>query len=515
MPAGVEKSSLLGTSFSHATALASAPGAPLSALADLGRLYEANGYDREARVCWIMLHRAEPKEARWTYYLALIAEHSSDDIEQASWLRETVKLAPKYTPAWLELGQLAFNAGRPGEAERAFSRRLALLPNDPHASLGLARLRLQQGKISEGRAILETIIQANPSFSSARNILAELMAKDGDATGAREQRWLGTVAGRFRAAEDPWEDELRPFCLNPDQFIVWGETDYLTKHGDLGRKALEKAVELAPANPRAQEMLARFYLDVGEPAKARSLLEQHLDLRHPSESLLAELSESYLALDDDARSLEIADRGLAQIPDSASLYNARGLALASLGKYEDAMAAYRAAIERAPSTSSAPANLGLLYLLLGRKDEARSQLVEALRAQPGYSKAVIALASLELETGHFEAAYQYISSFYDESPGSKPARDLVTRYSIAVALEATKRGDSAAAEKAYLNGIARVPESAELHGLLGLLYTRMQRFPEAISSLEAAHRLQPRDARVSRLLNQLYDRTGRAGEPHQ
>ncbi|HEY9153788.1 MAG TPA: tetratricopeptide repeat protein [Opitutaceae bacterium] len=491
------------------------PHASRSDIAHLARLYEANGYVAEAKICWQVLHRLEPNEAHWTYYLAGDAELVSDNDAQTRWLQETVKLAPDYTPAWLALGQLAFTRGRFTQSADAFNERLKRMPDDPYAELGLARIALAEGNRLQSRTQLELLVRSHPAFASARNLLAEILDQEGNETDALQQRWEGTVAGRFRAPDDPWKNELKSDCYDAEQFIVWGETDYLTKHGDLGRGALERAMTLTPQSPRACEMLSRFYLDVGEAAKARDLLERHAELVAGSESLTAALSEAYMALDQTESALSTAERGLAKFPDSANLYNARGLAFASAGNLDSAIAAYKQAIARAPSTSSAPANLGLVFLLLGQKEKARAQLEQALRLQPGYSKAVIALATLELEAGNLEAASSYILFYYQQSPGSPTARDLMTRYTIAIAVRATKLGHTAEAERAYREGITRVPESAELHGLLGLHYARNQQFPEAIASLETARRLRPDDPRVNRLLAQLYLQTGRAPEARE
>ncbi len=495
-----------------ARARAAAPGASLGALADLGRMYHVNGFESEAVACWQALHAAQPKEAHWTYYLADLAELASDNAGRAQWLERTVALAPDYSPAWLALGELYFKGGQLEPAERAYRRRLELVPRDPYAALGLARIALQRGQRTEGKRQLEELIKAKPDFSSARNVFAEILAQENDLGGASRERWLGTVAGRFRAADDPWKNELRPFCYNSDQFVVWGETDYQTKHGDFGRKSLERAVELAPHDPRANEMLARFYLDMEEPATARDLLEKECQLPGPSESLLAELSEAYMALDQTDRALQTADRGLRLMPDSANLYNARGLALASARRFEDAIAAYRAAIDLAPGSPTATANFGLLFLLLGQKDAARTQLQQALRLQPGFGKAVIALASIEMEAGNFAAAAQYVIPYFQQYPGSRTAMELATRYFVARALAASRQGDPSLVERTYREGLALMPESAELHGVLGVHYIHVGKLPEALETLETAYRIQPRDPRILSVLGQLYIQIGRSGD---
>lgn len=484
----------------------------LATVAELGRLYHANGFATRATVCWRYLHAAQPREAHWTYYLADLAQSASDTTAMAQWLERTVALAPDYAPAWLQLGEFEFKSGQLDAAEHAYRRRLALVPHDPYAALGLARIALQHGQRADGKRQLEALLQATPNFSSARNIYAELLAQENDTAGAARERWLGTVAGRFRAADDPWKEALRPYCYDPDQWIVWGETDFQTKHGDLGRRALERAFRLAPDSPRAIEKLGRFYLDSDEPGKARDLLEKICQSPGTSEVLFAELSEAYMGLHDPARALDTADRGLTQTPDSANLYNARGLALASAGRTDEAIAAYHAAIKRAPGTPNAVANLGLVLLMAKRRDEAVAQLQQALRLQPGYTKAVVALATIELDAGNLSAAAEYVLPFYREFPGTGTAQELVSRYYSALALAAARKGDLAAIERICHEGLALAPESAELHGFLALHYLHHQQFPEAIENLEAAHRDRPGDPRAIALLGQVYAQVGRIAD---
>ena len=173
-----------------ATSKAKNPATALEGAADLGRLYHASGFPGEAETCWQLLRAAQPKEARWCYYLAELRRVASDYAGLAGLLARTTELAPNYSPAWLQLADLLFKTGNIADAEQAYQRRLALAPGDPYARLGLARVALQQGRRGPARELIELLVKETPEFSPGHNLYAEMLAADGDAKKADQQRWL-------------------------------------------------------------------------------------------------------------------------------------------------------------------------------------------------------------------------------------------------------------------------------------------------------------------------------------
>lgn len=483
-------------------------GAP-DTVAALGRFYHANGFLAEAAECWQMLHAVQPTQAYWAYYLADLSRTTSDEAGLQRWLEKTVELAPDYAPAWLQLGDMAFKRRQFDAAENAYRRRLECVPRDPYASFGLARILLELGKRAESKRKIEELIRTSPDFSSAHNFYAELLHQENDEQGAASQRWLGTEAGRFRAADDPWLEELRSSCYDVDQLIVWGQTDLQTKHGDHGRSLLERAVRCAPNYPRALEKLGEFYLEEGEADKAREVLERGLRLPKSSETLYVDLFNAYLALKRPTEALRVADRGLTELPQSARLHSGRGQVLAGMGRLEEAEAAFHAAMSCAPGSPEPVTSLGLALLHASRREEGIAQLKRALEIQPQYSKAIVALSQVEMEAGHRDEAAQYIVPFFNQFPGSRLARELMSRLYLSEALDATRRGDFGAVEKICRDGLSHVSESAELHGFLGSYYARENRLDEALQEFEASRQLRPDDPRVLLSLGVLYHQLAR------
>ncbi len=484
----------------------------VASVAELAGIYHVNGFSAEAEACWKVLQARQPQEARWSYYLSDLSRMRADEAGLRAGLEQTVRLAPNYAPAWLELGDLEFKTGRLERATQAYQERVRLIPADPYALLGLARIALQQDRKAEGRALIEDLVKRVPQFPSGHNIYAEILTQEGDQAEAGNQRWLGTVAGRFRAAPDPWKEELRQWCCDIDQLIVWGAIDFQTHQGDQGKAYFEKAIRLEPKNPQGYENLGMYYLDAGNAAKAAEVLEQGSTLSGVSELLFSSLGDAYLALREPGKALQMADKAMTVIPGSSLLQNVRGLAFAASNRPEEAMAAYRAAAAASAGAAEPVANMGLLLLQQGRKDEAKEAFKQALELQPAYVKAARPLAYLEMESGDLQEAGKLVLGYFQQFPGLPEARNMVSRYFLTIALHAAQQQNNAVVERACRQGLALVPESAELMGFLGVNYLQQGRQDDALKVLEPSYRLRPGDPRVALVLADLYIRLGRAAE---
>ena len=478
----------------------------------LGRLYHANGYYPQARKCWTTLRSAEPREARWPYFIADALRMSGHETEARPLLEETVRLAPDYAPAWLKLGTIAQNEGRLDDAERAYRRRLALLPKDPYATFGLARVEILRGRKAEARSWLEQCVRATPAFPSSHNVLAGLLESDGDTAGAARERWLGVVAGRFREADDPWIEELADDCLDPDRLMVLAAIDRQTRRGDFGRRFMERAIRLDPRDPRGYGELGQMYCERGDGARARDILERGIRLPGASAMLFARLSEAYRLLDQPEKALQAARRGLEATPGDADLSNALGIALTELARFEEALAAFRTSIANGAHTAEPNVNMAICLVRMGRKADAYACLHRALEIQPMFPKAIAELGYLELDAWKLDSAEQYIRAFYDAYPGMNRARGLMVQLSVRKAIVAARAGDAAAAENACRAGLQVDADSADLHGMLGVILADGKRYADAVHELETARHLNPADGRVLLKLGQVYAETGRIAE---
>jgi adenylate cyclase len=64
------------------------------------------------------------------------------------------------------------------------------------------------------------------------------------------------------------------------------------------------------------------------------------------------------------------------------------------GRFEEAISAYKKAIQRSPNNIFAHHGLAVTYIFLGRENEARAEAAEVLRINPKFSLDYIAKTSI-------------------------------------------------------------------------------------------------------------------------
>lgn len=512
VPELADRPAVLREAVAAAAARTHARSTILAGVAELGRLYHANGYAAEAEACWQVLIAEQPEEARWCYYLADLRRAASDHAATATWLKRAAKLAPDYSPVWLRLADLAFKDGDAETAERHYRHRLELEPGDPYARLGLARLARQAGREEEARRAIAELVRDAPDFPPAQNLYAEILAAAGDERGARRHRWLGREAGRFVEAEDPWLAELDSRCHDPARLCVLGTFAYQVNRPQRARQLLERAVALAPDDPVGRELLGDLHVQTGDPERACAVLEEGIR-RTPGGRgtirLFTGLSEAWRHRNNPAEAVRVAQAGLVHWPDSFELHYALGLAYSDLGRTEAALEAYRAALARQPGDADTNFNLGFLLLAAGDAAGARACFQRALETQPTFPKALAYLGRMELEAGRIAAAAEYIVPLYDAHPGQPLARRLMAMWHLRAAQAAEADADPEGAEQHYREGLLVEPSVPELHAGLAALCLRQGRASEALDVLARWRELQPANARAALLLGEAHLQLGR------
>jgi HemY protein len=483
----------------------------LTGVATLGRLYHANGLTREAEACWRVLHDAQSGEPRWTYYLANLRRAASDYPAMEAFLEQTVRQAPDYTAAWWQLAELKFKTGRLEAAQADYNRRLALLPQDPYARLGLARIALLQHRPADARLLLEQLLKDNPKFPTAHNLYVDMLAAEGNTAEIAQHRLAGRDTGRFHDPADPWLKELQDWCYDYRQLCNLGTIEFQTVPGPSYQAFFERAIKLRPGEPTAYEQLGIIHLELNEPDKAREVLETGLARAKdspPSILYYANLSRAYRSLKRPADAVRIVRQGLAEAGDHFELYDALGSALGDLGEYEAAVEALHAAVARNPSDANANYNLALALLPVHRLDEAVEALHRSLTLQPTFPSSLGMLAQIEIDSGRWRDAAQYIQPLYESHPELPQSRQLMAYWYLQAGKEAEAKKDLPAAEQHYRAGATIEPNHPELQSRLGTLCLIQGRFADAVAPLEAYHRLQPNNAQSALFLGQAYASTG-------
>jgi adenylate cyclase len=191
------------------------------------------------------------------------------------------------------------------------------------------------------------------------------------------------------------EEAIAKCPENPSGYVALGwvyQHDYWLGNTKSTQETLEKCIELAQkalamddSIAGAHSLLSNIYSTKGEHDKAIAEGERALALNPNIQSL-----SSY------ARTLRVAGRPAEAIPifqkairlnpfADSSLYREIGHALRDTGGFEEAVSAYKKAIEISPKDISAHMNLAGTYIVLGQEKEAHAEAAEVLRIDPKFS----------------------------------------------------------------------------------------------------------------------------------
>jgi tetratricopeptide (TPR) repeat protein len=512
MPDAKDLPALLVERLSQAKRQATAEASTLQGAAELGRLYHASGFPQEAGICWELLRSAQPQEARWCYYLADLRRVASDYAGVAELLARTTELAPTYSPAWLQLAELQFKTGQTQDAARSYQQRLALAPGDPYARLGLARVALQEGRRAQARELIELLVKETPGFSPGHNLYAEMLAADGAAKAADRERWLGRETSRFRAADDPWLDELGAWCFNYEQLCIRGTVEYQTKHGDRGKSYFERAIQLRPNALPAYSLLGALYLELSDYTKARDVLEtglQQAGNTKPAVMYYVDLSRTYRELKQPMEAVRVARQGLVALGRQYELYDALGVSLGDSGDGAGAVEALQTAVALNPNDTNANYNLAFALLKMRQLGEAVVALQRSLVLKPTFPNSLVLLAKIEIDSGRWEESSKYLKPLYESHPEMPEARRLMAYWHLRAGMTAEEQKDPASAERHYREGVAIDQNHPDLQMRLGTLCLIQGRFADAVNPLEAYRRLQPDIPQGALFLGQAYMVVGR------
>ncbi len=361
----------------------------LQGLAELSRLYHANGFTREAWQCYATLTVAEPNEARWHYHLGRIIAGYGELEEATPLFTQTIKLAPDYLPARIRLGDTLLKQNRIDEASEAYQDTLAIDDSNAYALVGLARVSIANEDWSKARAYLEKAVKAT-DYQIGADLLADVYKKLNLPN--LENRVLQTAEwGSYADIPDPWSLSLMDDCYDAYQVSIAG--GWVAHQGDArtGIRYIKRSIELDPNNSITHYQLAGIYTRLGEEENAEKQFQRCVELQ-------PDFADAWLGL------IEIAKRrnsptlvrrtlssALQAAPESPSLNIERGKMLLAQKRFDEALPFFKKSIEVRPHEAIGYISLAQAYLAQNRVEEGLAQLKEALIREPNNSVVLTAM----------------------------------------------------------------------------------------------------------------------------
>ncbi len=348
---------------------------------------------------------------------------------------------PGLPPALFVSAQALRRLGRPAEA----CARLSLIPGGARRPAMVlwehAQAASEAGQTGAAIEVLEALTQVQPGVASGWFLLAAALRK----VGRHEDAWRADLSAVHAASRDPdllkaaaavhdgkldeAEATLRARAERlPDDPVgtrMLGEVCW--RRGDMAEalRLVERAVDLAPGFDLARDFLVRLLMQVNRLPEA--LTHAEMLARSPVGGSAARLvlSSVLVRLGDQERARGIYVELLDEQPDQPLLWQNLGHVLKTLGEQGEAIAAYRAAVERKATLGEAWWSLANLKTVkLGESDIAAMEAaLAALAGEQGRDEDVF---HLHFSLGKaYEDAGDAARAFAHYDKGNRLRRTLI------------------------------------------------------------------------------------------
>jgi tetratricopeptide (TPR) repeat protein len=310
--------------------------------------------------------------------------------EQAS---EILKVAPAHPPATLLLARARRLDGDVGGALELLARLSAQQPNwaAAHYERGLALADSLQPLAA--LAAVRRAVQLKPSMPDAWRTIGDYLTASGDTAGAdaayaqhikastRDPKLLtaasALVEGRISQAEAILRAHLKQYPTDVVAIRMLAEVAARLGRNASAETLLERCLELAPSFDPARHQYAIVLQRQNKSAAALQQLDR-LESVDPRNSTYRNLKAVVLTKIGEYReSIKLYEEVLAVHPEHPRIWLSYGHALATEGREQDSMAAYRKSIGLAPDLGEAYwslANLKTFRFTMPEKQAMQTQL---------------------------------------------------------------------------------------------------------------------------------------------
>lgn len=435
-----------------------------------------------------------------------------------------------YVPIYDLLYRRYLATKRLADAEKLLETRVGNNPKDPAAILQLAVFYYGAGRREQMTATLQRLIDRKQEFPDAHMQVGDFYSK--------LQDWDAAIREYDLGAADAKDDSKREIT-----YLKRITNVYLTQgKGEQATAVLHRILTQQPADEEARGVNASLLLKSGTPENLNAALAEFQNLVNkspdnaiwhynlgrthaakrntdaawtefqeaikrsndyvPPRLALAEISQTRNKYADTVR---YADEVLASRPNLPAAMLLRVAGLTGMGKYSEARPALEQLEKAFPQNRDVQFQAGSLELAQKKYADAEARFRKLFEQDRRDPRALSALVQTYVAEDQLVTAYRLLLDELGKSPNFEAARSLLADVAIRLS-----KYDVAVTQ--YRELLISHPSSAALHLQLGSAYRQNGDLANAISSLEAAIKLAPRDIASRGLLASALEESGRKGE---
>jgi len=246
-------------------------------------------------------------------------------------------------------------------------------------------IRAMRVQLTEGE-------QASVTGRGTENLDAYLKANQ-----ALEQFYLMKKEGSMKAKElakeaialDPNYAFPYATLANAHMLDVWFKFSASSKESmKLAVQAAQKALALDDSDPRVYHALTNLYIMQRQYEKAIASAERSLELSPSGAKAYQSMATALQWADRHSEAIPFIEQALRLDPYPPSvLFRKLGRAYRKIGRYEEAITAYKKVLQKNPDDIFTHLGMAVSYVKLGREEEARAEAKEVIRIHPKFSLA--------------------------------------------------------------------------------------------------------------------------------
>lgn len=388
----------------------------------VAKVAELKGDFGAADMSYRAAEKLAPKDLEIQSALGELASQRGDWSMLAQIGEKTAGLRPDLAQGYLWRGIAEANEKLYEKAEADFQTALQKDPNNASTYSELGQLRLRQGRLPEGAALLEKALDKNPNVVAALDgiVAVDLNAKQPDKAVERIQQqiarspknavfytMLASVQLRtrdFNGARDNAKKAMEMSPANETAVQAYAQASASMGNLDDAIQTWDKWAVTHPKDGTALFMLGLLEDQKGDQAKAIENYKKVLQL-NTSESnttqAMAANNLAYLMIQggtsssaDGDMALTYAQTARAGLPNSPDTADTLAWVYFYKGRYLAARDLLEGSLKQSPDNAAMHYHLGMTYSKLGRKADAQLQLKKAISLDPNGKTGKDATAAL-------------------------------------------------------------------------------------------------------------------------
>lgn len=388
---------------------------------NLGMLYEAHHHVDLAMRCYQNASAVEPTNAIWRYRWAVLADAVGDVTRAEQALRDVVAAAPDYAPAHERLGLLLLERNAHSEAAGCFQRVIRLSPNRPQGYIRLAAVELAKKRFDAAVERLSKALTIDPTNAEARYLLGRAYHGLGRVEHARIEFARGGNAQRV-LLPDPWRMDIALAVVTAAGRFERATT--LITRGRLAEAVaiLEQLLQRDTRNVDVINHLAVAYLQLDRNDEAQRILDSAYMIKPHHLATNINLALALRAKGDLPGALAYAEEACCVAPTATKAFVTKASILGRMGRYEDALDAFRRASHLDAGKAGLHIAVGEMLAILERWDEASQAFEESVALQPQSTNNRYKLGLTYSQTGRFDLAVTAYRAALALDPNNRQAQ---------------------------------------------------------------------------------------------